>query len=355
MTLLQLENLSKSFNDHTVVDDFSLSIDEGQTVVLLGPSGCGKTTLLRLVAGLETPDRGRITFAGQDLRPQPVHQRGFGYVFQDYALFPHKNVADNVTFGLKMQNWPVERQTRRVADVLELVGLAGFARRAIHELSGGEQQRVALARALAPAPRLLLLDEPLGALDRALRERLMDELRTILKQAGDHLEQAVTAIYVTHDQAEAFALADELVVMNRGRIEQQGPPLAIYQRPQTVFVAGFLGMTNVVAGVWQPDGRVQTPLGTLVVATTGPAGESVSLLIRPEAAQLPIEGDVNVIRGRVVDVSFRGRQQRLTLAVAGQDSPLQFELDATVPLPPPESVLALSLNPQACWPLEGGR
>ena len=326
---------------------------EGQTVVLLGPSGCGKTTLLRLVAGLEMADRGRILFAGQDLSQTPVHQRGFGYVFQDYALFPHKNVADNVVFGLRMLNWSPDRREKRVAEVLELVGLTGFARRTIHELSGGEQQRVALARALAPAPRLLLLDEPLGALDRALRERLMDELRIILKQASSALGQVVTAIYVTHDQGEAFALGDELVVMNRGRIEQQGDPRQVHQRPQTPFVARFLGMNNLLPATRLADGRMETPLGSLVVATAGPSGEATTLLIRPEAGQLLVEGtnEDNQIRGRVVDVSFRGRMQQLTLAVPAWATPLMFEMEATASLPPVNQPLSLWLDPRACWPL----
>lgn len=351
MILLTLENVHKTFGSQTVVQDFSLAIVEGQTVVLLGPSGCGKTTLLRLVAGLETPDRGRITFAGQDLHQKPVHERGFGYVFQDYALFPHKNVSQNVAFGLRMHNWTMTAIQARVAAVLELVGLAGFGNRSIHDLSGGEQQRIALARALAPAPRLLLLDEPLGALDRALRERLMDELRLILNEAGDALGQPVTAIYVTHDQAEAFALADELVVMNRGRIEQQGPPVGVYARPHTPFVARFLGMTNLVSGTWRDGTHIQTPFGVVRVAVSGVEGEAVTLLLRPEAGQVVAEEGENVVRGRVSDVSFRGRVQRLTLTVPNLDFPLQFELDSLTSLPAKGEVVYVSLNPNACLPI----
>ena len=351
MMLLTLENVSKTFGSQVVVQDFSLAMAEGQTVVLLGPSGCGKTTLLRLVAGLETPDRGRITFAGHDLRLKPVHERGFGYVFQDYALFPHKNVSQNVAFGLRMHGWAAADIQARVAAVLELVGLAGFGNRSIHDLSGGEQQRVALARALAPAPRLLLLDEPLGALDRALRERLMDELRLILNEAGDALGQPVTAIYVTHDQAEAFALADELVVMNRGRIEQQGSPAEVYLRSCTPFVARFLGMANLVPGTWRAGGRIETPLGVVQTAMPGREGETLTLLLRPEAAELVKEEGENVIRGRIEDVSFRGRVQRLTLSVPSLAFPLQFELDSLTPLPPKGETILLWLNPQACLPL----
>lgn len=351
MPLLHLDHLSKSFNTQPVLTDFSLDIAEGQTVVLLGPSGCGKTTLLRLIAGLETPDRGRVTFAGQDLSQTPVHQRGFGYVFQDYALFPHKNVADNIAFGLRMHHWTKAAQARRVAELLELVGLTGFGWRPIHELSGGEQQRVALARALAPAPRLLLLDEPLGALDRALRERLIDELRRILQQVGSALGQVVTAIYVTHDQAEAFALGDELVVMNRGRIEQQGPPMTVFQRPQTPFVARFLGLTNLLDGHWLADGRVQTAIGPIQTVSQGEPGTPVTLLIRPEAGQVVAEMRENGVRGRVGDVSFRGREQHLTLSHPSLPDPLTFILPSSDPLPPPETPITLHLDPRACWPV----
>ncbi|MCL4868078.1 MAG: ABC transporter ATP-binding protein [Anaerolineae bacterium] len=354
MSLLRLDRLHKSFNGQPVLTDISLEITEGQTVVLLGPSGCGKTTLLRLIAGLETADSGHIWFRGEDLSQRPVHQRGFGYLFQDYALFPHKNVAANVAFGLRMQGWPVEKQRPRVAELLALVGLPGFDHRPIHELSGGEQQRVALARALAPAPRLLLLDEPIGALDRALRERLLGELRSILKQAGTAVGQPVTAIYVTHDQEEAFALADELVVMNRGRIEQQGPPLELYRRPQSPFVARFLGMSNIFSGTWQADGQVQTPLGLLQTASWGAIGDPVTLLIRPEGAQvMPLDKDVpNGVRGRVVDISFRGRSQLLTLAFPDYTQSIQFNLDISIPLPPIDSPIHLWIDPLACWPLD---
>ena len=219
--MLILDGITKQFDDQPVLRGISLEIAVGEVVVLLGPSGCGKTTLLRIIAGLEQPDNGRIYLHDSDLTQIPVHQRGFGMVFQDYALFPHKNVFDNAAFGLKMLGWERPSIDERVQQVLSLVDLAGFDQRPIHELSGGEQQRVALARSLAPAPRLLLLDEPLGALDRALRERLMLDLRAILKQAGGVVgrPEGITAVYVTPDQAEAFAIADRVVVMNNGRVD----------------------------------------------------------------------------------------------------------------------------------------
>ncbi|MFZ1398222.1 MAG: ABC transporter ATP-binding protein, partial [Candidatus Promineifilaceae bacterium] len=245
--VLQCSNIQKAFGEKPVLHDIDLALAAGEIGVLLGPSGCGKTTLLRIIAGLTVPDNGRIHLNNQEITQTPVHQRGLGLVFQEYALFPHKNVYQNVAFGLRMLHWAAAEIETRVAQVLELVGLAGFGDRPIHELSGGEQQRVALARSLAPAPRLILLDEPLGALDRALRERLMLDLRRILKDAGNVLgrPEGMTAVYVTHDQAEAFAIADKLVVMNNGRIEQTGPPQIIYRQPATAFVARFLGMENI--------------------------------------------------------------------------------------------------------------
>src|SRR4051794_23795922 len=208
--MLSLEGLTARYGARTALDSVDLAVPAGQIVSLLGPSGSGKTTLLRVVAGLERPADGRVTFEGRDLAAVPTHQRGFGLMFQDYALFPHKDVAANVGFGLKMQGRPRAEIESGTAWALELVGLAGFAKRNVSTLSGGEQQRVALARALAPRPRLLMLDEPLGALDRALRERLLDELGSILRR----LRQ--TAIYVTHDQDEASALADRLLVLRAG-------------------------------------------------------------------------------------------------------------------------------------------
>jgi ABC-type Fe3+/spermidine/putrescine transport system ATPase subunit len=356
IAMLSLESIEKAFDDQPVLRGISLEIAVGEVVVLLGPSGCGKTTLLRIIAGLEQPDNGRILLHNADLTPIPVHERGFGMVFQDYALFPHKNVFDNAAFGLKMLGWERPSITERVRQVLSLVDLAGFEERQIHELSGGEQQRVALARSLAPAPRLLLLDEPLGALDRALRERLMLDLRAILKQAGGVVgrPEGITAVYVTHDQAEAFAIADRVVVMNQGRVEQDGLPTELYRQPQTEFVARFLGMDNLLPAeiVTADPLRVQTPIGEIRLAdhrVPVSPHSAITLLIRPEAARIIPAGEAggeNVVNGRVQAISFRGRYQIATIAFAGTDVTLKFELDTAVRLPVVGGEIRIAINPQ---------
>jgi ABC-type Fe3+/spermidine/putrescine transport system ATPase subunit len=348
--LLDIRDVHKSYSGVPALRGVSLQVAAGAVVCLLGPSGCGKTTLLRVVAGLERADGGSIHFAGQPIDGIPPHLRGFGLMFQDYALFPHRNVAQNVAFGLRMQNLPPDRIIARVAEMLTLVGMEGYAGRRVYELSGGERQRVALARSLAPSPRLLMLDEPLGALDRALRERLLDELRTILKRVG------VTSIYVTHDQAEAFAIADWLVLMNAGRIEQQGRPEAVYLHPATDFAARFLGLANLSVGQVievEQTGAVllDTPLGRLRAADPAAAvrpGDRVTAVLRPEAAEpAPVlaRDEANLVRGTVAGRSFRGSRTRLTLRHAsGQE--LEFELDSAA-LPAEGEPIALELRAEA--------
>jgi ABC-type Fe3+/spermidine/putrescine transport system ATPase subunit len=367
--LLNLESIEKAFDGKAVLRRISFSVAAGEIIVLLGPSGCGKTTLLRVIAGLEVPDNGRVLLQDRDLSGVPVHQRRFGFVFQEYALFPHKDVFQNVAFGLRMLKWTPPQIEARVQQVLDLVGLSGFEKRPIHDLSGGEQQRVALARSLAPAPRLILLDEPLGSLDRALRERLMLELRHILKQAGDMMGQpeGMTAVYVTHDQAEAFAIADRVVVMNNGRVEQIGSPTGLYRHPATPFVARFLGMENILAGevVAHNPLVVRTSWGDLVVeidhqppqvASTLLPGHQVTLLVRPEAAQLvPSETDGrNIISGCMGTVSFRGRYQMATISMPDSDrsSTLKLEFETAVSLPTRNDLVRLRLDPGSMVLLE---
>ena len=242
MAFLTLEKLTKKFGSHAAVDGLSLEVEKGEFIALLGPSGCGKTTTLQMIAGFVEPTSGAIRLEGRDLLAMKPAKRGLGIVFQSYALFPHMTVAENVSFGLEMQGVAAAERTKRVAETLELVGLAALAARFPRQMSGGQQQRVALARALVIRPSILLLDEPLSNLDAKLREEMQIELRQIQRTVG------TTTILVTHDQAEAMALSDRIVVMNRGRAEQIGPPHEAYERPATPFVANFLGKTNLVNG-----------------------------------------------------------------------------------------------------------
>lgn len=237
--MLTLKKIHKTYEGKPLLKGISLAVDEGETVSLLGPSGSGKSTLLRIIAGLEEAESGDVSWQGQSLADVAPHERNFGLIFQDYALFPHLNVFQNVAFGLKMQKLPKDEIQQRVTESLEQVALAGFDSRRVTELSGGEQQRVALARALAPRPRLLMFDEPLGALDRRLRERLIVEIREILRESG------VPAIYVTHDHGEAFALAHRVLLLNEGEIVQRGSPDEIRAHPASTWVAEFLGVQKL--------------------------------------------------------------------------------------------------------------
>jgi ABC-type Fe3+/spermidine/putrescine transport system ATPase subunit len=332
-----VNDVSKSFNHTPVLQGISFDVAPEEIVCLLGPSGCGKSTLLNIIVGLEQADGGSVLVNGQPIADIPIHRRGFGLMFQGLALFPHKNVHDNIAFGLRMAGQPKAEIDARVSEVLKLVGLSGFERRDVNELSGGEQQRIALARSLAPRPRLLMLDEPLSSLDRSLRERLMDDLREILTRVGQ------TAIYVTHDQQEAFALADRVVIMNAGHVAQIGTPHEVYLAPADAFVARFLGLSNLLSGHSDsPTAQaVQTPLGTLALGgPTCRAGE-VSVLIRPEALSLA-EG-TNQFSGVFMERSFRGRQTRVVVRV--NQVTLEFEVDSALTLPPAGTTASFSLLP----------
>lgn len=340
--LLETHQIVKGYGREPVLRGVSLAVDEGEIVCLLGPSGCGKSTLLRVIAGLEQDYTGTVRFAGQPIDRVPVHQRGFGLMFQDFALLPHRRVGENIAFGLRMQRLPRPEIERRVAEMLELVGLPGYAQRTIFELSGGERQRIALARSLAPRPRLLMLDEPLGALDRTLHDRLTNELRHIIK--GIRL----TSIYVTHDQAEAFAVADRIVLMDRGLIVQSGTPLEVYRHPTTVFAARFMGLNNLVPGR-SAHGRtptnvvvMETPLGPLVVADSQADEAEGLVLIPPEAAE-PAEADSpNIVEGRLLRTTFRGGTERIVLRHA---SGIELELDVEAGAVKGAERLRLTLRP----------
>ena len=280
--MLRSENLTVRYDGSAALDDASLEVAEGEIVAILGPSGCGKTTLLRVVAGLHVPDSGRVVLDGADLEGVPPHRRGIGLVFQDHALFPHRDVAGNVAFGLRMREDRPDEVAKRTSELLELVGLTGFERRSVGSLSGGEQQRVALARALAPAPRILLLDEPLGSLDRLLRDRLLDDLR----QLFDELD--VTGIYVTHDRTEAFALGDRVAVMRAGRIVQAAVPDELWAHPADADTARFLGIANVDADeAVRPEAVTVHPSanGNGVVENARRTGPTVELVVRLEGGR----------------------------------------------------------------------
>ncbi|MFG2878630.1 ABC transporter ATP-binding protein [Streptomyces sp. NPDC048337] len=320
MTLLQLEGVSVRFGERAVgyaLDRVDLAVAEHEIVCVLGPSGSGKSTLLRVVAGLQPVSGGRVVLGGADQAGVPVHRRGVGLMFQDHQLFPHRDVGGNVAFGLRMRGLARTSYEAQVAELLELVGLPGAQRRAVASLSGGEQQRVALARALAPSPRLLMLDEPLGQLDRGLRERLVVELQGLFSRLG------TTVLAVTHDQGEAFALADRVVVMRDGRIAQTGTPLEVWQRPASEFVARFLGFENVVPAT--VSGRAAaTAWGRIPVPEGSPEGPH-QLLVRPSgvvlaAAGLPCEVVARTFRGTHVSLRLRpeaGPQLEAECGLAG--------------------------------------
>jgi len=320
---LVLEGLTKRFAAHLAVDELSLSVPRGDILALLGPCGSGKTTTLRLLAGFETPDAGRIRVAGEEVTDAAPAARRFGMVFQHYALFPHLDAGANVAFGLEAQRIPAAERARRTADALAKVELAGLERRPVGALSGGQQQRVALARAIAPEPRVLLLDEPLSNLDPALRERTRHELRTLIRRIG------ITTILVTHEQEEAFDLADHVAVLRAGRLEQVGTPEALYQNPATAFVAGFIGRMSAVPvrilAQTERVARVLLPGSDLVWEVDHPETLSgqYQLFIRPEAVRLTPPGAG--VTGEVIERRFVGATALYTIRL---ESDAQIEVSA---------------------------
>ena len=308
---IRLTDLAKHFRDVRAVDDVSLDIGTGEFFSLLGPSGCGKTTTLRMIGGFELPTTGRIELRGRDVTNDPPDKRPVNMVFQNYALFPHLNVGDNIAFGLRRKNVDNDQITRRVHEALELVHLTGLDKRKPNQLSGGQQQRVALARALVNRPNVLLLDEPLGALDLKLRKQLQIELKRVQTEVG------ITFVYVTHDQEEALTMSDRIAVMNRGKVEQLGTPEELYERPTTRFVADFIGTTNLLSGAVEATdagaARVRLDGGDLCVVADSrlAVGRTVELSVRPESVLIKASngttpGGVEPIRGRVEQVAYLG-------------------------------------------------
>ena len=299
--------------------DVRLDVPPGEFLTLLGPSGCGKTTTLRMIAGFEAPDGGRIRFDGQDVTHLPANQRNIGFVFQNYALFPHLSVFENVAYGLRVRGLPADVAARRVGDVLALVGLAGYEQQFSAQLSGGEQQRVALARAIVIEPRVLLFDEPLSNLDAKLRVQMRQEIRALQRRLG------ITTVYVTHDQEEAMAVSDRIVVMDHGSVVQEGTAEDLYYRPASQFVAGFIGRVNLIAGTATrtPDGRPGVAaLGTVIAAANLPGGlvlgDAVQLLLRPEALAIARDGEPTALRATVVSCTFLGEKVEYLLRCAGE-------------------------------------
>ena len=320
--MLEIRNIFKTYDNKPLLRGISLSVSQGETVCLLGASGSGKSTLLRMVAGLEFPESGQFLFNQIDLAQTPPHLRDFGLVFQDYGLFPHLNIFDNIAFGLKMRNVPTEKINSRVAEMMDLVNLQGFEKRKVTDLSGGEQQRVALARALAPQPRLLMFDEPLGALDKSLKEDLLNQLRSILHKTK------IPAIYVTHDQDEAFTIADRILLLHDGEIIRDGTPDEVWKNPNSAAAARMLGVGNIIEGRMQKEecrrqkaeGRiwnVATDLGTFDVECghKHSIGEIVSLLIQqsPSPSGRRARDEGVEIKLKVEDVLFKQDQFQVKL------------------------------------------
>jgi thiamine transport system ATP-binding protein len=320
LSTLDVEGLRVSFGDKVAVDGVDLHVASGEIVTLLGPSGCGKSTMLRAIAGLVTPDAGRVTVDDVDMAGVPPHRRRLGLMFQDYALFPHRDVAGNVAFGPRMQHEDRATVAARVRDALTLVGLDGYEQRSVASLSGGEQQRVALARALAASPRLVMLDEPLGSLDRSLRERLTVELRDLFRLLD------TTTITVTHDQGEAFTIADRVAVMRAGRIVQVGAPFDVWRHPVDGFVARFLGFVNVF-DVEVRRGQVICPAGTF---TTERGDGPACLVMRPDALSL-VPVDTGDLEGDALAASFRGDHFLVPVQLDGGSTLEVVARTATVP------------------------
>ena len=330
MAFLDISHLEKDFGSTRVVRDFSLAVEQGEFVSFLGPSGCGKTTVLRMVAGFETPTRGSIRIDGRDMVPLRPNQRNIGMVFQAYALFPNLTVAQNIAFGLRIAGIPRAEIATRVEEMLALIHLPDLGQRYPYQLSGGQQQRVALARALAVRPKVLLLDEPLSALDAKIRVSLRQEIRAIQRRLG------ITTIFVTHDQEEALSMSDRIVVMNGGVAEQVGDPFTVYNRPVTSFVANFVGtltvldatLTDPAAGLVDVGGQ-PVRLGRPVPAA---AGTRLPLSLRPESLS-PTGTGACTLTGQVTSVDFLGSVVRVRLAIAGQS--LSFDMFSTPDTPPP--------------------
>jgi len=309
--IIKLKNISISFDEEQIIDNMNLYIRDKEFITFLGPSGCGKTTTLRIIAGFLQPDSGEVIFDGKVINDVPPHQRQLNTIFQRYALFPHLNVYENIAFGLRLQKKSDKEIKETVTEMLALVNLKGFERRNISSLSGGQQQRVAIARALAVKPKILLLDEPLGALDLKLRKDMQVELKNIQKRLG------ITFIYVTHDQEEALSMSDTIVVMNGGKIQQIGTPLDIYNEPKNAFVADFIGESNIIEGVMRADFWVEMAGNKFKCLDKGfGVDEEVDVVVRPEDVDI-VKAEDGMISGKVTSITFKGVHYEIIVEIKG--------------------------------------
>ncbi|MGH7318222.1 MAG: ABC transporter ATP-binding protein [Candidatus Rokuibacteriota bacterium] len=352
MAFLEIENVRKRFTQTTVVEHFQLEVERGEFVSFLGPSGCGKTTTLRMVAGFETPSSGTIRINGLDVTRTPPNHRNVGMVFQAYALFPNMTVAQNIGFGLKVARRPAAEISQRVDEMLALIKLPALGDRYPYQLSGGQQQRVALARALAMRPQVLLLDEPLSALDAKIRVALRNEIRAIQRELG------ITTIYVTHDQEEALSMSDRIVVMSEGRVEQIGTPFEIYNFPRTAFVASFVGTLNILRGRVADPARGRIAIdGQEIIAARGVEGARVGdvrlVALRPESVSLAEpSGDGNSMRGTIEDVSFLGSIVRIRVRFKENAISLDTFNNPSLSLPQRGAIVKVTFPRDAALALE---
>jgi len=341
--IIELNNIIKKFDGETVLDDINLSVKENEFVTLLGPSGCGKTTTLRIIGGFETPTSGEVYFDGHLMNDVPPFKRQLNTVFQKYALFPHMNVFENIAFGLRIKKMDERIIEGKVSKMLELFNLKNYGKRRIDQLSGGQQQRIAIARALVNEPKVLLLDEPLGALDLKLRKDMQNELKAMQKKIG------ITFVYVTHDQEEALTMSDTIVVMNDGIIQQMGTPIDIYNEPQNAFVADFIGESNILDGIMHDDYLVEFLGKKFECVDFGfGKGEEIEVVIRPEDLVLT-EAGKNPLEGIVKSVTFKGVHYEMRVVISN----FEFLVHSTTKAPVGETV-GLSLTPDDIHIMEKG-
>ena len=334
--IIELKEISKTYGDNKVLNNLSLNIKKNEFLTLLGPSGCGKTTTLKIIAGFETADEGTVLFDEENITTLPPYKRKLNTVFQKYALFPHMNIYENIAFGLKIKKLPKSEIDKKVKEMLKLVALEGFEKRSVESLSGGQQQRVAIARALVNEPEVLLLDEPLGALDLKLRKEMQIELKKIQQRLG------ITFIFVTHDQEEALTMSDTIVVMNKGVIQQMGTPEDIYNEPANAFVADFIGESNILDGIMLDDYKVEFSNVTFECVDKGfDKNENIDVVIRPEDIEVT-SPENGMLKGKVTSITFKGVHYEIEVEEKSQKWIIHSTKSAIV-----DSIIGLNIEPEA--------